>query len=186
MKNHSFPLVGIILVILLFAHCSKENTPDPPPPPPPPTVVKYTLSVTVSPASSGSVSPSSGSYAKGSSVTITSTPATGYDFKEWSGSGITSSANPLSFTMNNDMNINAIFELKSYPLIITIEGEGQVTKEETSQKTTSTHGTTYNLTAVASNGWEFLEWKGDLTGSSNPAQITVVDSTNITCVFRQL
>lgn len=185
MNNKYFRLVGIILVAILFIHCSKEETPDPPPDPPP-AVIKYTLTVTVSPSASGSVSPSSGSYTKGSSVSLTPTPATGYDFKEWSGSGITSSAIPLTFTMNNDMNINAIFELKSYPLIITIEGEGQVTREETSTKTTATHGTTYNLTAVPSNGWEFLEWKGDLVGSSNPAQITVVDSTNITCVFRQL
>lgn len=182
MKNKIFPLIGIILVAILFAHCSKEETPDVPTPP---AVVKYTLSVTVSPSASGSVSPSSGSYTKGTSVTLTPTTATGYDFKQWSGSGITSSANPLTFAMNNDMNINAVFELKSYPLIITIEGEGSVTQEESSQKTTSSHGTTYNLTAVPSNGWEFLEWKGDLTGSSNPSQITVVDSTNITCVFQE-
>lgn len=184
MKNHCFPLLGIILVAILFVHCSKEKTPDPPTPPP--IVVKYTLSVTVSPASSGNVSPSSGSFVKGTSVTLTPTPATGYDFQEWSGSGITSSANPLTFTMNQDMNINAIFEQKSYPLIITIEGEGNVTQEVVSQKTTTTHGTTYTLTAIPANGWEFLEWRGDITSSSNPVQITVIGPTNITCVFQKI
>jgi hypothetical protein len=183
MKNHYFPLIGIILVTILFAHCSKEKTPDPPTPP---VVVKYTLSVTVSPGSSGSVSPSSGSIAKGTSVTLTPTPATEYDFLEWSGSGITSSANPLVFTMNQDMNINAIFKKKTYSLNVSVEGEGNVSQGEASQKTTTTHGTTYTLTAVPSDGWEFLEWKGDITSSSNPTQITIIGPTNITCVFRQL
>lgn len=186
MKNLCFPLIGIILVAILFAHCSKEKTPDPPPPPPPPVVVKYNLSVTVSPASSGSVSPSSGSYAKGTSVTLTPTPATGYDFKEWSGSGITSSVTPLTFAMNQDMNINATFQEKTYSLNISIVGEGQVGQVENSQKSTTTHGTTYTLTAVPADGWEFLEWRGDLTGNTNPVQITVVGPTTIICVFQRI
>ncbi|NOX57982.1 MAG: hypothetical protein GXP29_03880 [Planctomycetes bacterium] len=37
--------------------------------------------------------------------------------------------------------------------------------------------------AVASNGWAFVTWQGDLSGSINPTQLTVNGDMNITAVF---
>ncbi len=67
----------------------------------------YTLSVSAN--GSGSVSPSgSGSYASGSSVTVTATPNSGHSFSNWTGS-VTSTANPLTVTMDSDKTIVANF-----------------------------------------------------------------------------
>ncbi len=71
----------------------------------------YSLNVTVSPdASYGSVDPASGTYKKGTSVTITATPNTGYTFSGWSGD-TTATNNPLTIVMNRDMNITANFDI---------------------------------------------------------------------------
>ena len=43
----------------------------------------YTLTVTVSPAEGGTVSPGGGTYDEGTVVTLTATPATGYVFDQW-------------------------------------------------------------------------------------------------------
>ncbi|MEO0468812.1 MAG: InlB B-repeat-containing protein [Bacteroidota bacterium] len=72
---------------------------------PPPTT--YTLNVS---ASNGSVSksPNQSSYPAGSAVTLTATPATGYQFSGWSGNA-SGSNNPLTVTMNSNQNITANF-----------------------------------------------------------------------------
>lgn len=66
----------------------------------------YSLSVSVN--GSGSVSPSGGSYASGSTVSLTATPNSGHSFSNWTGT-ITSSANPLSITMDSDKTLVANF-----------------------------------------------------------------------------
>lgn len=68
----------------------------------------YTLTVTVSPAEGGTVSPSGGTYDTGSVVTLTATPATGYAFDQWSGdvSGNVTSAN---ITMDANKSVTANF-----------------------------------------------------------------------------
>ena len=68
----------------------------------------YTLTVTTSGQGSVSKSPSQSSYASGSTVQLTATPASGYVFSGWSG-GLTGSANPASVTVNGNKAITATF-----------------------------------------------------------------------------
>lgn len=74
-------------------------------PPPPPGKVKLVVNV----VGSGAVSPNSGEYDLGTSVTLTATPADGWKFLHWEGS-VVGSDNPIVVVMNSDKNITAVFE----------------------------------------------------------------------------
>jgi len=66
----------------------------------------YTLTVNVD--GNGTVSPSSGIYQEGSTVTLTATPDNEWAFSSWSGD-VTGSTNPIQITMDSDKIITANF-----------------------------------------------------------------------------
>jgi hypothetical protein len=67
----------------------------------------------------------------------------------------------------------------TYHLTITIEGQGAV---DTSSGDFDA-GAPLSLTASAASGWRFDHWAGDLTGSDNPATLTMDADHAITAVF---
>jgi len=69
----------------------------------------YTLTTQVTPEGAGTVTPSSGTYDEGSSVTISATPSENYSFKQWTGTG-SGTANPLTFKIISNTTITAEFE----------------------------------------------------------------------------
>ena len=73
-------------------------------------VTYYTLTMAVSPALSGTTSPAAGphSYAAGTSVTLTATEGSGYDFSHWSGTN-NNAINPTTVTMNTAKTVTANF-----------------------------------------------------------------------------
>ena len=72
---------------------------------PPPT---YTLHATANNTAWGNVSPASGTYTAGSVVEVTATPATYYQFKEWTGDA-SGTLNPLLLMMDSDRTVVAVF-----------------------------------------------------------------------------
>ncbi len=72
----------------------------------------YTLTLAVS--GSGSTSPAAGvhTYASGTSVSVTATPATGATFTGWSGAA-TGTANPVTVTMDSSKTLTANFSTTS-------------------------------------------------------------------------
>ena len=70
----------------------------------------YTLSTSVSPAGTGTVSlnPAGGSYAAGTAVTVTANAASGYQFSSWSGA-LSGTANPATIAMNGNYSVVANF-----------------------------------------------------------------------------
>ena len=99
-----------ICVALFTVNCSPE-----------PEIPIYTLTVTA--GDGGTVSQTGGTFEEGTSVTITATPNTGYDFTGWTGSE-TSSSPTLNVVMNSNKNIAASFSKKAYSISIS----GSVTK----------------------------------------------------------
>ncbi|WP_345161065.1 InlB B-repeat-containing protein [Pontibacter saemangeumensis] len=69
---------------------------------------QYTLSVSTTGSGSVSKSPNQTSYAAGTSVSLTATAASGYQFSGWSGDA-SGTSNPLSLTMNSNKTITANF-----------------------------------------------------------------------------
>jgi uncharacterized repeat protein (TIGR02543 family) len=70
----------------------------------------YSLTTTISPAGTGSITlnPAGGTYASGTVVTVTTNPNDGYDFVGWSGD-LTGPVNPQTITMNGAKKITANF-----------------------------------------------------------------------------
>jgi uncharacterized repeat protein (TIGR02543 family) len=54
------------------------------------------------------LNPAGSTYTEGTSVTITATPSTGYQFNNWSGS-ISGTANPVTTTVNSNISVTANF-----------------------------------------------------------------------------
>ncbi len=116
-------------------------------------------------------------------VQLTARPSDGWRFTEWQGD-ITDTDNPVEIILIEEKAVLAVFEHREYPLTILTEGEGSVTEQVLQQRTADYEdGTVVELTAYAAQGWEFIEWKGDLSGSENPQQITIDSPKEVTAVF---
>jgi len=70
-----------------------------------------------------------------------------------------------------------------YELTVNIEGSGTVDLDPAGPYPV---GTTVTLTAVPDEGWEFVEWTGDITGSDNPADLLMDDDKEVTATFEEL
>lgn len=146
-----------------------------------PIVENFTLSVEQS--EGGTIDNNGGRYENGSSVTITAIPDSEYLFTNWS-NGATD--NPLTLTINNDISISAVFEKRQYPLSIYISGQGSVSETIiTSSKTPTDYdaGSLVRLTANPSSGWMFSNWSGSVSSTTNPIELTINETKNVTVTF---
>jgi hypothetical protein len=87
----------VFLSLLVLWGCTTGNNPT------------YTLTTTVSPAGSGSISPTQTTFNKGDVVILQANPQSGWKFVRWEGD-INKTANPLNFEMSRNLNLMAIFE----------------------------------------------------------------------------
>ncbi len=98
-----------ILLLVLFSCSPDEETQAPTntvqTTTPEPVVTQYTLTVTAS--EGGSVS-AGGTFDDGTSVSVTATPAEGYEFVGWEGSDET--INSINITLSADTSLTALFQ----------------------------------------------------------------------------
>ncbi|MBR3328036.1 MAG: InlB B-repeat-containing protein [Atopobiaceae bacterium] len=126
-----------------------------------PAPTSYSIAVTND--GHGSATASKTSATEGESITLTATPSSGYEFKEWQvvkPDGLKISGN--AFTMPaGDVEVKAIFAEKpapkptSYSVTVTNDGHGSAT----ASKSTATQGETITLSATAKSGYVFSKWK---------------------------
>ena len=142
--------------------------------------MQHTLIIAVD--GSGSATPMAGAhtYDEGTVVPLTATPEAGWQFDYWSGD-LTGSANPASVTMDGNRSVTAHFVRIQHTLIMAIDGGGSTTP--TVGAHTYDEGTVVPLTATPEAGWQFDYWSGDLTGSANPASVTMDGNRSVTAHF---
>ncbi len=143
-------------------------------------------SVTVSP-----VPGDDGKYKRGTEVTLTATPASGYDWKIWSGTS-NDTANPVKITMTGNKQITAAFEQR-FSLIIgnqLVVGssldfpEGSVTVSPApGQDDKYVKGTVVTLTAVPETGYGWKSWSGTGSDTANPAKVTISSDKHVAVTF---
>jgi uncharacterized repeat protein (TIGR02543 family) len=182
MRRLTYLLIAATITGLTLAACGDSGTgPDPDNEGSEDETPTYT--VEVSAADGGSVSPSgSNDYEEGEEIEIEASANDGYVFSGWTGD-TESTDNPLSLTVDQDYSLTANFDKKTYTLTTKTEGEGQVDETVVQQKSTDyEYGTVVELTANPDEGWQFVEWKGALTGTENPKQVTVDNPKEVTAV----
>lgn len=118
----------------------------------------YTVATTVSPPGAGSVS-GGGVYNIGSTATLTAAPEATHAFTGWTGD-ISSSANPVSFTVNNDTTVTANFAPISFTLTTAATSGGSVTPGGTYPA-----GSTVTISASPEPTHRFTNWSGDVSGT---------------------
>lgn len=170
----------LIFSLLLFA-CS---TPEANHVEPHPIVEKHSLSLNAS--EGGAVSPTDGIYDLGSSVTITAIPDNEYVFTGWSNG---STENPITITLNADINLIASFSKRIYSLNINIISQGTVSEtiiQSGGKATDYTSGTVIQLHANPDNGWRFVGWSGAASSTINPLEFTIDQTKYIDATFEQI
>ena len=160
------------LFFLAIISCSKDP-------------ILYTLTTSTNPTEGGTLLPSSAQFEEGETIVLSATPSEEYAFFSWS--GVSGTNNTTSIVMDSDKSVVALFVKKQYSLKVSIEGEGQVTEKiiKAGISTDYNSGTIVELSANPTSEWVFIEWKGDLSGTKNPAQITINEPKNITAVFEK-
>ena len=89
-----------LVFVFILSSCSKDDDPK-----------MLNLKATVTPAESGTVSPATGTFEEGESVTLTATPAENFEFANWNGDAA-GSTSTISITIDTDKNITASFVKK--------------------------------------------------------------------------
>ena len=141
----------------------------------------YKLTTAVNPAGGGTTTPAVGenSYATGTLVDVTATPAVGFTFDHWSGN--CTGSGTCQVTMDGDKTVTAHFTQNEYTLTVNLVGSGTVNR---SIPGPYHYGDSVTLTAVGSTNYYRLEgWSGDLIGSTNPADVTINGNKTITATF---
>lgn len=128
--------------------------------------------ITVHVTDGGSVT-GGGRYTHGSEVTLTATPAEGYDFTGWSDG---TQANPYIFTATGNVELTASFTKRVYNVTVhttdggTVTGDGQYA-----------HGSEVTLTAIPDEGYNFAGWSDGT--QANPYIFTVTENVEVTASF---
>lgn len=151
---------------------------------------RYTLAVDVAPNEGGRItlgpSQPAGGYLASKRITVTATASAGYKFSHWEGD-LAGSTNPASLVMDKNKTITATF-LAHYVLTVNVDplGGGTVALEPSQPAEGYVEGTRVTLTATAAEGYEFDHWSGALSGSENPATITIDSAKAVMADFAKV
>jgi len=138
----------------------------------------YQLNITVE---NGTVEPESGEYKANTQLELKAFPDEGYRFVAWNGpvSGV---LNPITFTLNQDMNMIAIFEaLDEYSLSVEAENGSVIPGSGTYYE-----GDTVQLSATPDSGYVFTNWTGDVQDTSKSIEIVMNRNYTIQANFTKL
>jgi hypothetical protein len=148
---------------------------------------EYTLTMAVDPVAGGTTDPPVGdhTYAGGTVVDITASPAAGYEFDHWSGDCTGSGA--CQVTMDGDKSITAHFTVgvTSYELTMAVDPVGGGTTDPAVGVHTYAGGTVVDITASPAVGYDFDHWSGDCTGTG-ACQVTMDADKSVTAHFADL
>lgn len=124
-------------------------------------------------------------YDAASTIKLTATPDENWTFTGWSGD-VSSSESVIEVTMDTAKDITATFEKIQYALDITIVGQGTVTEEVLSNKTTDYDANTVvKLTATPDDFWRFTGWSGDISSTDLEIEVTMDQAKSITATFAE-
>jgi len=143
-------------------------------------VTTYTLTMAVDPEGGGSTDPTVGehTYNEGTVVDITATPADGYQFVNWEGDVANSNSATTTVTIDGNKTVTANFELippTQYTLTMAVDPEGGGSTDPTVGEHTYNEGTVVDITATPADGYQFVNWEGDVANSNSATTTVTID-----------
>ena len=144
----------------------------------------YAIQATANPSNGGTVT-GAGTFAEGSTCTLSATANAGYSFINWTKNGTQVSTNPTySFTVTEAANFVANFSLISYEITASAEpAEGG----SVIGYGTYNYGETCTLTATANEGYSFNNWTlyGTEVSTDATYSFTVTNAADYVANFSQ-
>ena len=122
-----------------------------------------------------------GPYHLNDEVTLTAAADLGYTFTNWTGD-CSGTETTCTLTMDGPKSVSAVFTQDEYALTINAVN-GSVSRSP--DQGTYHLGDVVTLEATAEVGYTFSNWSGDLSGSTNPANVTITGNMIITANFTQ-
>jgi hypothetical protein len=143
------------------------------------TSVNYTITTSSSPAAGGTTT-GSGTFAAGSSRTVTATANSGYSFVNWTENGsVASTSASYTFTLNSSRTLVANFTSVNYTITTSSSPSAGGT---TTGDGTFAAGSSRTVTATASSGYSFVSWTESGSVVSSSASYTFTLNSNRTLV----
>jgi uncharacterized repeat protein (TIGR02543 family) len=127
--------------------------------------ITYTLTANNDSHGTVTLNPTGGTYASGTTVTLTPVPSQAYLFMSWSGTNsgdIIDTGGVYTLVMNGDKTVQANFSQITYTLTADNDGHGTVTLSPSGG--TYASGTSVILIPVANTGYQFSAWSGTNSG----------------------
>ncbi len=146
------------------------------------TLKQFVLTLTA--VGSGTITtsplPVGGTYAAGTIVALTATPAANYQFTGWSGA--CSGSSNCSVTMDAAKSVTATFSLKQFVLTLATVGSGTITANPSPVGGTYGAGTVVALTATPAANYQLTGWSGACSGTG-ACSITMDAAKSVTATF---
>ena len=137
----------------------------------------YTVTATADDPAHGSVT-GSNSYVYGTTATVEATPAEDYHFLRWSD---LSTDNPYSFTVTDNKNLIAYFEMDEITYYTVTVVSSNTTMGTVSGSGPVREGRTTEISATPNTGYYFTQWNDGNT--DNPRTVTVSEDITYTASF---
>ena len=149
------------------------------------TQITHDLTVSVDPAGGGTTNPVAGihTYVEDAIVDIEATPASGYQFDQWSGA--CSGSGACQVTMDADKSVIAHFTQITHTLDVVADPPDGGTTVPAAGSHIYVENDIVTVTATANTGFEFDHWGGACSGSG-ACQVTMSTDLNVTAYFTQL
>ena len=144
----------------------------------------YTIAVSASPSAGGTVS-GGGTFASGSSQTVTATANSGYTFTNWTVNGsVVSSSSSYTFTVTGNQTLVANFTANP----VTLHHCGERVAQRRGHGQRRRHvclGSSQTVTATANSGYTFTNWtvNGSVVSSSSSYTFTVTGNQTLVANF---
>ncbi len=150
------------------------------------TPITHNLTMAASPVGGGTTSPAVGihTYAEGTVVNLTATPAAGYVFSSWSAGVADPSSASTTVTMSADKTVTATFTPITHNLTMAASPVGGGTTSPAVGIHTYAEGTVVNLTATPAAGYVFSSWSAGVADpSSASTTVTMSADKTVTATF---
>ena len=161
----------------------------------------YTLNTDT--VGSGSIGPSfHPEFEKGEEITLNAYPDYGWEFNYWGGDVYGSLSSSITVTMDSDKEVIAHFSQVEddgteddgteddgtetttyYDFMPHSDGEGTIQNLESTKELEE--GETITIEANPDEEWEFVRWKGDISGTSKQKTITADEDKTIIAYFKE-